>query len=91
MAKCLIMVKAVLSSIFECRSIPFQSKRSVPRGIHPILLELLESLVLPSVLHKSPEVRKQAVCCLGVGCMFSAALATRHFALLVQVSILGIF
>jgi len=85
LAKCLIIVRQVLISIFECRCMPSQLKKSPPRGIHPTLLQLLETLVIPSIPNDSPAVRREAIPCLGIGCMFTQALATRHFALLMQV------
>ncbi|XP_076813570.1 condensin complex subunit 3-like isoform X2 [Clavelina lepadiformis] len=84
--KCLQIIKDLLASLFESRCAASGLKKSVPKSIHPTLLQLLDTLVIPSVLNTTSDVRKEAIRGLGVACMFSSVLAARHFPLLIQVA-----
>uniref|UniRef100_H2YZ38 Nuclear condensin complex subunit 3 C-terminal domain-containing protein n=1 Tax=Ciona savignyi TaxID=51511 RepID=H2YZ38_CIOSA len=86
--KCLKLITELLSFIFlsRCGDRKSTKRKSQMQGVHPTILQLLDTLVIKSVLNDSPEVRGEAVKCLATGCLFSLRLASQHFALFMQVS-----
>nr|CAB3264222.1 condensin complex subunit 3 [Phallusia mammillata] len=83
--KCLKILSELLTSLYLARVKSAQSKKR-SRGVHPTILSLLDTLVIPCVLDAEPEVRKEAIITLGTSCLFSRELATQHFALMTQVA-----
>nr|XP_002127415.1 condensin complex subunit 3 isoform X2 [Ciona intestinalis] len=85
--KCLKLMTELLSSIFLSRmSSKQRRRRSQVHGMNPTILQLLETLVLPSILIPAPEVRGEAVKCLATSCMFSVRLAAQHFPLFMKIA-----
>ncbi|XP_039258704.2 condensin complex subunit 3-like [Styela clava] len=85
--KCLQITKEVCSSIsfFDSATKPNGKVKRRLKSLHPTLLELVNTLVLPSIANPHPAIREVAVECLGNCCLYSFDLSAQHLPLFLQI------
>lgn len=85
--KCLQITKEVCSSVsfFSAVTGPNGKTRKRRKTLHPTLLELVNTLILPSIANPIPAIREVAVECLGNCCLYSFELSAQHLPLFLQV------
>lgn len=85
--KCLQISKEVCSSISFSTIVVNSDGRKVRKRktLHPTLLELINTLILPSIANTIPAIREVAVECLGNCCLYSFDLSAQHLPLFLQI------
>eukprot|EP00026_Physarum_polycephalum_P001177 Phypoly_transcript_01178.p1 GENE.Phypoly_transcript_01178~~Phypoly_transcript_01178.p1 ORF type:complete len:1169 (+),score=188.17 Phypoly_transcript_01178:388-3507(+) len=69
----------------RCCTITEQLLENINKGLqNPMVAGLFHSVILPSVKHKSPEIRNKGMKLLGLFCLFDKEMATSHVAIFIQ-------